>query len=70
MKMNLFARLLLDTRTDFRFSRSGITDSANVALRQSGMDASIDGVGFGSLNCVLPSVLLVKLSQRLALLRP
>jgi hypothetical protein len=62
-KMNLFARLLLETRTDFLlFAES--TVSAKVSFRQPGMEASIDGVALGSLPNFPLCLLLVKLNHR------
>ena len=68
--MNLLARLLLETNTDFLLLLSGVIDSASVFLRQSGMEASTDGVAFGSLIIDLVSESLVKLNHRLALFQP
>ena len=60
-KMNLLARLLLEIRTDFRLLFAPLVDSINVPLRQSGIDASIEGVAFGSRAIDLVCVLVVKL---------
>ncbi len=46
--MNLLARLLLETRTDFRFFLNFSVDSISVFLKQPGTLASMDGVNLGS----------------------
>lgn len=68
-KMNLFARLLLETRIDF-LSLVDSTASAKVSFRQSGIDASIDGVALGSLPILPLCVSLFKLNHKSVVIMP
>lgn len=64
-KMKRLVKLLLDTSTDFLLFFSFLIESSNVSLRQSGIEANIDGVAMGSFNCVLIGVEFVKPHQTL-----
>jgi hypothetical protein len=73
VKMNLFAKLLLEMSTDrffpFSYSRES-TESKSADFRQSGIEANTDGVALGSCEICLPFTSEVKVNQTLALVSP
>jgi hypothetical protein len=61
--MNLLARLLLDINTDLRLPLAPLVDSIRLPRKQSGIEASMEGVALGSRAIDLVRVLDVKLNQ-------
>jgi hypothetical protein len=61
--MNLFVRLLLEMRIDFRDLVSVFMESRRVFFRQSGIVAKTDAVGSGSRTADAIRVLVVKANR-------
>jgi len=58
--MKRLERLLLEIKTDFRPLPSAVAESRRTSLRQSGIEAKVDGVASGSRAIDLVCVVFVK----------